>query len=80
MSHIPPAIAATADQLVAAADKVLDQFIAEFQAHLADHDGDPLCPIGLLAISAETQAPEDVAFMLAVAVKRLAMPRKEMQL
>lgn len=79
MSHIPPAIAATADQLVAA-DKVLDQFIAEFQAHLAEHDGDPLCPIGVIAVGAEGQNPEDVAFLFAVAVKRLAMPRKEIKL
>lgn len=80
MSHIPPAIAATADQLVAAADKVLDQFIAEFQAHLAEHDGDPLCPIGALAVGAEAQPQQDVGFLFAVAVKRLAMPRKEIKL
>ncbi|MDO3312374.1 Uncharacterised protein [Mycobacteroides abscessus subsp. abscessus] len=80
MSHIPPAVTAIADQLVAAADKALDQFIADFQEHIAEHDGDPLCPIGVIAVGAEGQAPEDVAFLLAVAVKRLAMPNKEIQL
>ncbi|SIF35077.1 Uncharacterised protein [Mycobacteroides abscessus subsp. abscessus] len=80
MSHIPPALTAVADQLIAAADKVLDQFIAEFQAHLAEHDGDPLCPIGVIPIGAEAQPQQDVGFLFAVAVKRLAMPRKEIKL
>ncbi|AMT72122.1 hypothetical protein [Mycobacteroides immunogenum] len=80
MSHIPPAVTAIADQLVAAAEKALDQFIADFQEHLADHNGDPLCPISVIALSAENQAPEDVGFLLAVAVKRLAMPHKEIQI
>ncbi|SIH83045.1 hypothetical protein [Mycobacteroides abscessus] len=70
MSHIPPAIAATADQLVAAADKTMPE------------TGEAAKRLKLIedAIGAEGQDAEDVAFLFAVAVKRLAVPRKEIQL
>lgn len=44
MSHLPPAIVAQGDQIMARADETLQVWIDRFRDHVAEHDGETLCP------------------------------------
>jgi hypothetical protein len=71
MSHVPPAIIAMADQIIADADHRLQHVIDNFREHTAQHGGDILCPFATVNMTALLD-PSGTAEVFAAAVARLA--------